>query len=273
MDAENFAKLTTILDLLDHYKKSLSVAVSQETPSAQRRHAVQLSRTLSRRSTRTAAAVFRYGSGASSTTPRTAVQEALERRKTLRRFQTLLSRRRTRLRSSFPSLSEPSSSKSVSLSCLDEVLQEQVVSRGLTHMFTGHSSKRTETLTSKASSGSHLGATRHPCRQRVVGAGDSLESDCNLKSGFQCLSLCSRRGGFPDFISEPDADLAPDVDWEVRSEVRRLSTHSLENLTTEDYATLQPHILGQLFDRILEYLQHDFEDLLEKLKEQASHLC
>ncbi|KAL8274591.1 hypothetical protein Esti_001494 [Eimeria stiedai] len=233
MDAENFTKLTTILDLLDHYKKSLAVAVSQETPSSQRRHAVQLSRTLSRRSTRTSAALFRYGSGASSTTPLTAVQEALERRKTLRRFQTLLSRRRTRLRTSFPSLSEPASSKSVSLNCLDEMLQEHVVSRGLTHMFTGRSSKRAEALASKFSS--------------------------------------DLPGGVPDFISEPDADLAPDVDWEVRSEVRRLSTHSLENLTTEDCATLQPHVLGQLFDRIVEYLQHDFEDLLEKLKEQASN--
>ncbi|KAL8442796.1 hypothetical protein Emed_007161 [Eimeria media] len=260
MDAENFAKLTTILDLLDHYKKSLSVAVAQETPSAQRRHAVQLSRALSRRSTRSAAAVFRYGSGSSATTPRTAVQEALERRKTLRRFQTLLSRRRTRLRSSFPSLSEPSSSKSVSLSCLDEVLQEQVVSRGLTHMFTGRSSKHAATLISKASSDSHLGSTHHPYMQH--------ERPANVAQRLEAAP-----GAFPDFISEPDADLAPDVDWEVRSEVRRLSTHSLENLTTEDYATLQPHVLGQLFDRILEYLQHDFEDLLEKLKEQASHLC
>lgn len=103
-----------------------------------------------------------------------AVAHALERRKTIKRTQTLLLRRRTRVRRSFPSLSEPAS-KSVSISCkslyscaphitwapglkallafilcpcfgrclthdadssgLDEELQSCVASRGMLHMF------------------------------------------------------------------------------------------------------------------------------------------
>ncbi|KAL8440548.1 hypothetical protein Efla_003219 [Eimeria flavescens] len=232
MDAENFAKLTTILDLLDHYKKALSVALAQEAAS-QRRPALQLSRGLSRRSTRGAAGIFRYGSN-TTTSPRPAFEEALERRKTLKRFQTLLSRRRTRLRSSFPSFSEPESSKSVSLSCLDEEMQERVASRGLLHLFTSRSTR--------------------------LGEGGASADSSELK------------GDCPDFMSEPDIEAPPDVDWEVRSEVRRLSTHSLDNLTSEEMASMQPQVLSQLFDRILEYLQNDFEDLLEKLKEQAMYL-
>lgn len=53
-------------------------------------------------------------------------------------------------------------------------------------------------------------------------------------------------------------------------EARRLSTCSLENMTSADYNNLHPQVLGQLFDRILEYLQHDFEELVERLKEQVS---
>lgn len=48
-----------------------------------------------------------------------------------------------------------------------------------------------------------------------------------------------------------------------------MSTCSLDNITTADYSSLRPEILGQLFDRILEYLQKDFEELVEKLKEQV----
>lgn len=51
---------------------------------------------------------------------------------------------------------------------------------------------------------------------------------------------------------------------------RRLSTCSLENMTTDDYTNLHPQVLGQLFDKILDYLQNDFDDLVGKLKEQVS---
>lgn len=51
MNAENFAKLTAILDLLDRYKKNLAQAVQVENP-AQARHVLRSGRTLSKRSTR-----------------------------------------------------------------------------------------------------------------------------------------------------------------------------------------------------------------------------
>lgn len=50
---------------------------------------------------------------------------------------------------------------------------------------------------------------------------------------------------------------------------RRFSTSSLEHLPTDEYKNLHPQLLGQLFDRILEYLQKDFEELVERLKEQV----
>lgn len=60
MDAENFAKLTAILDLLDLYKKTLTQAVSQEA-SGSDRQALNLGRALSRRSTRNGG-IFGFGS-------------------------------------------------------------------------------------------------------------------------------------------------------------------------------------------------------------------
>lgn len=189
MDAENFRKLTTILSLLDLYKKNLTSALLQDIP-AEARQLLQAGRTLSRKCTRRGA-FFRYGSinarkpdshrvflrlrallGATRARPHrragidsaasatrmllfafsnTITEElicalhressvrfartccgavlrsfvaavlkgsfahAAERRKTLRRVQTLLLKRRTRLRKSLPIASEPTS-HSVSLS-------------------------------------------------------------------------------------------------------------------------------------------------------------
>lgn len=61
MDAENFAKLTAILDLLDRYKKNLAQALQQEAPG-RARSVLQAGRTLSKRSTRTEG-LFGFGSG------------------------------------------------------------------------------------------------------------------------------------------------------------------------------------------------------------------
>ncbi|CDJ66863.1 myosin heavy chain, putative [Eimeria necatrix] len=229
MDAENFAKLTAILDLLDRYKKNLAQALQQEAPG-RARSVLQAGRTLSKRSTRTEG-LFGFGSGNEAHQQMDAVAHALERRKTIKRTQTLLLRRRTRVRRSFPSLSEPAS-KSVSISCLDEELQSCVASRGMLHMF---------------------GSNRSTDKQ------ESDESDCDAQS--DCL----------DYMSDRDVE-PPDVDWEDSASQRRLSTCSLENMTTDDYTNLHPQVLGQLFDKILDYLQNDFDDLVGKLKEQNVHL-
>lgn len=45
---------------------------------------------------------------------------------------------------------------------------------------------------------------------------------------------------------------------------------SFDTLSSDDYASLRPEILGQLFDKILDCLQNDFDELVGKLKEQVN---
>ncbi|XP_026190575.1 myosin-7B [Cyclospora cayetanensis] len=228
MDADNFAKLTTILDLLDRCKKNLSQAIQQETPM-KTRSSMHAGHTLSKRSTRNEG-IFDFGTHGGFS-KKDGVVHVLERRKTIKRTQTLLLRRRTRMSKSFPSLSEHATS-SLSLSCLDQELQECILSRGLMHIFD--------------SSATSNGQSAEPI-------------ECDVQS--ECL----------DYFSE-ESEHPPDVDWEEMPQRRRFSTCSLENMTTEDYTHMHPQILGQLFDRILDYLQNDFDELVEKLKEQNGHL-
>ncbi|OEH80630.1 myosin heavy [Cyclospora cayetanensis] len=178
MDADNFAKLTTILDLLDRCKKNLSQAIQQETPM-KTRSSMHAGHTLSKRSTRNEG-IFDFGTHGG----------------------------------------------------LDQELQECILSRGLMHIFD--------------SSATSNGQSAEPI-------------ECDVQS--ECL----------DYFSE-ESEHPPDVDWEEMPQRRRFSTCSLENMTTEDYTHMHPQILGQLFDRILDYLQNDFDELVEKLKEQNGHL-
>ncbi|CDJ32059.1 uncharacterized protein EMH_0011200 [Eimeria mitis] len=229
MDAENFAKLTTILDLLDRYKKNLAQAVQLETP-VQSQRVLRSGRTLSKRSTRSEG-IFGFGNANDGPKPSDVVAHAQERRKTVNRAQTLLFRRRTRLRNSFPSLSEPTS-KTVSISRLDDDLKDCVVSRGMMKIFESRQS------TDKRS---------------------SRDSECEAQSDYL------------DYLTEKSFG-PPDVDWEDPQWDAAAPSVSLENMKTEDYASLRPQILGQLFDKILDCLQNDFDELVGKLKEQNVHL-
>ncbi|CDJ50456.1 myosin heavy chain, putative [Eimeria brunetti] len=229
MDAENFAKLTAILDLLDRYKKNLAQAVQLENP-VQTQQALRSGRTLSKRSTRSEG-LFGFGSANDGQKPMDPAAHAQERRRTVNRAQTLLLRRRTRLRKSFPSMSEPAS-KSVSISCLDEELKDCIVSGGMMRIFQSTQSSNKES---------------------------SQASDCEAQS--DCLDYMAEKSFGP-----------PDVDWEETPWQPSVPSASFENMTSEDYVNLRPQILGQLFDKILDCLQNDFDELVGKLKEQNVHL-
>ncbi|CDJ59458.1 hypothetical protein EMWEY_00057520, partial [Eimeria maxima] len=179
MDAENFAKLTAILDLLDRCKKNLAQAVQLETP-VQVQHALQSGRTLSKRSTRSEG-LLGFGSANDG---------------------------------------------------LDEDIKDCVVSRGMMRIFDSRQS------TNKRS---------------------SEGSDCEAHS--DCLDYMAEKSFGP-----------PDVDWEDSTWQPPVPSGSFENLSSDDYANLRPQILGQLFDRILDCLQNDFDELNVHLKQDVISL-
>ncbi|CDI74050.1 myosin heavy chain, putative [Eimeria praecox] len=229
MDAENFSKLTAILDLLDRHKKNLAQAVQLDNPD-QTPRVLGSGSALSKRSTQSEG-LFGFGNASDGQQPMDAVAHAEERRKTVNRAQTLLFRRRTRLRKSFPSLSEPTS-KSVSISRLDEELKDCIVSRGMMRMFD----------------------SRQDSNKR-----SSEASDCGAQS--DCLDYMPEKSFGP-----------PDVDWEDSRWQPMAASDTFDNMTSSDYVNLRPQILGQLFDKILDCLQNDFDELVGKLKEQVQEL-
>ena len=65
MDAENFSKLTAILDLLDRYKKTLTLAVTQDGHKIEKINTSYINKSISKRSTRNG--IFGFGSAHTGT--------------------------------------------------------------------------------------------------------------------------------------------------------------------------------------------------------------
>ncbi|PFH34043.1 putative myosin heavy chain [Besnoitia besnoiti] len=279
MDAENFRKLTAILDVLDRYKKSLAVASFQASP--EKSFAKYASRAPSLRggkgSTWMPPSVLSDSFGtiehdvsrpASENWP-VATAAAIQRKLTIRRAKTLQIRRQATVRASCPELPQIQGLQvDVDASCgsrsrdlpahtargprpgwlhmsaeLATPLREKVRSRGMVRCFSGPLHSERSLQESLKASTSRRWASRSE--------GDVTEEAVD---------------------SDDDESLRPDIVF--TDSVASLDVKSLSELDFDDVDLEQitPKMLGQLFDRIMECLQVDFKDLIDKVKAQNGHL-
>ncbi|CBZ55028.1 putative myosin heavy chain [Neospora caninum Liverpool] len=256
MDADNFRKLTAILDVLDRYKKSLTAA-SFQGASGDRSRSRRISRSPSVRSARSgswmpARSVF-VGGGSTlkyharskqiEDWPETTVA-AIQRKMTIRRTKTLHARRQAAARLSCPEL--PHLQKlQVDLRELDSPLQAKVESRGLERWFSGPRAAQDDSETLEAFEG------------------EGIRKWASLSDGDVSLEVD---------LSDDDESVRPDVIFS--DSVGSVDLKSLAELEFDevDLDHITPKVLGQLFDRVLECLQLDFRDLIDKLKTQNGHL-
>ncbi|KFG44499.1 putative myosin heavy chain [Toxoplasma gondii GAB2-2007-GAL-DOM2] len=255
MDADNFRKLTAILDVLDRYRKSLTAA-SYQSCAVDKSRGRRFSRSPSvPRSSyagrlpshslfvRNSTVLKHHGdSRQMEDWPATPVS-TIQRKITMRRAKTLHVRRQPPVRASCPELPELQKLQA-DVSELDLRLQKMITSRGMEKCF------------------DEAVAPEDEAKRQETFEAEAVRKWSSLSDG----------DVFMDLDDSDDDSLRPDVVFS--DSVGSVDLKSLAEMEFEevDLNHITPKVLGQLFDRVLDCLQLDFRDLIDKLKTQNGHL-